>query len=207
VVTPNSKQWHAVIDLSSFPKPSTCLAAAPRLQSPQEGGLTTRRIPEFPCDHTSAVPARVFVGAGAPQINVPAKAINGLAAHAAESRSPRVRVLSIWRWRCSEGDRQTAFAIATKLPRPTSRCPLRAARARANRSARIGCARQYESIASRGVGGMNGRLSARASTAGGKIAVNFLERRVSACLFLSALSSSHLDIPGPVDEAIIPSNP
>ena len=37
--------------------------------------------------------------------------------------------------------------------------PLRAARARANRSARIGCARQYASIASRGVGGMNGRLS------------------------------------------------
>jgi len=83
--------------------------------------------------------------------------------------------------------------------------PLRAARARANRSARSGCARQYESIASRGVGGMNGRLRARASTAGGKIAGNFLERRASACLFLSAFSSSHLDISGLTDEAIIPS--
>jgi hypothetical protein len=75
--------------------------------------------------------------------------------------------------------------------------PLRAARARANRSARIGCARQYESIANRGVGGMNGRLSARASTAGGKIAGRALVRRASACLFLASFSSCHLDTPGP----------
>jgi hypothetical protein len=54
---------------------------------------------------------------------------------------------------------------------------------------------------------MNGRLRARVSTAGGKIVGNFLERRASACLFLSAFSSSHLDIPGSVDEAIIPPNP
>ena len=71
---------------------------------------------------------------------------------------------------------------------------LRAARARANRSARSGCARQYESIASRGVGGINGRLRARASTAGGKIAGKLLERRASAFLFRCAFSSCQLDI-------------
>ena len=54
-----------MIDLSGFPKPSTCLAAAPRLQSPQDGGLTTRRIPEFPCDHTGAVPVGILIGTAA----------------------------------------------------------------------------------------------------------------------------------------------
>ena len=57
--------------------------------------------------------------------------------------------------------------------------PLRAASARARRSARIGCARQYESIASRGVGGTNGRLSARDRTADGKMRGNALVRRAS----------------------------
>src|SRR5262249_12494039 len=85
--------------------------------------------------------------------------------------------------------------------------PLRAARARANRSARIGCARQYESIASRGVGGMNGRLSARGSTTGGKIAGKLLESRSTARLFLSVFSSCHFDMSSPTDEAIIPSKP
>ena len=53
------------------------------------------------------------------------------------------------------------------LPRSPSRqvqplgATLRAARARARRSARSGWAPQYDSIASRGVGGTNGRLSAR----------------------------------------------
>src|SRR5262249_28010468 len=74
--------------------------------------------------------------------------------------------------------------------------PLHAARARANRSARSGCARQYESIASRGVGGMNGRLRARVSTAGGKILGKLFESRSSARLFRSALSSCHLDMVG-----------
>ena len=85
--------------------------------------------------------------------------------------------------------------------------PLRAARVRANRSARIGCARQYQSIASRGVGGMNGRLSARTSTTGGKIVGRLLESRSTARLFLSAFSSCHFDISGPTDEAIMPSKP
>jgi hypothetical protein len=66
--------------------------------------------------------------------------------------------------------------------------------ARANRSARIGCARQYESIASRGVGGVNGRLRARASTAGGKIAGIDLESRANDLRFRSAFSVCQSDM-------------
>jgi hypothetical protein len=51
------------------------------------------------------VPVGILVDAGVPQIDMPAKAVNGLAAHAAESRSPRVGALSIWRWWRSECDR------------------------------------------------------------------------------------------------------
>ncbi len=98
------------------------MPAAPRLKTPEERGFVTRRIPEFPRDHTGAVPVRVFVGAGVPQINMPAKAINGLPAHAAESSPSPVGALSIWRWRRPECDRQTAFAIMTKLPGPALWC-------------------------------------------------------------------------------------
>src|SRR5690348_8852321 len=111
-----------MIYLSVLPKPPTRLATAPRLQTSQQSGLAARCNPEFPCDHTGAVPGRVFISADVPQVSVPAKAINGLSAHAAESRPPRVGVLSIWRRWQSECDRQTVFAIATKLPRPALRC-------------------------------------------------------------------------------------
>ena len=72
--------------------------------------------------------------------------------------------------------------------------PVRAASARANRSARSGCARQYESIASRGVGGIKGRLRARVSTAGGKISGRLLERRARARLLHSACSVCQFDM-------------
>jgi hypothetical protein len=72
--------------------------------------------------------------------------------------------------------------------------PVRAARARANRSARSGCARQYESIASRGVGGIKGRLRARVSTGAGKISGRFLERRERDRLFRSACSVCQFDM-------------
>jgi hypothetical protein len=92
-----------VVNLGAPPKPFASLAAAPRLQAPQEGGLATRRIPEFPCDHAGAVPVGVLVGAGVPQIDMPAKAVNGLAAHAAEAGTLRVGAFSIRRGRRSEG--------------------------------------------------------------------------------------------------------
>jgi hypothetical protein len=97
------------------------LTAPPRLQAAEETSLATRRIPEFPRNHAGAVPIRVFVGADIPQINMPAKAINGLPAHAAESSSARIGALSIRRRRCSEGGRQTTFAVAAKLSCPADR--------------------------------------------------------------------------------------
>ena len=60
------------------------------------------------------------------------------------------------------------LAIIAELPSPAAGAPLRVASARASRSARIGWARQYESTASRGVGGTKGRPSAQDRTAGGK---------------------------------------
>ena len=73
------------------------------MESPQEGGLATRRIPEFPRNHAGAVPVGILVSAAVPQLDMPAEAINGLAAHAAEAGTLRVGALSIWRGRRSEG--------------------------------------------------------------------------------------------------------
>jgi hypothetical protein len=74
---------------------------------------------------------------------------------------------------------------------------LRAASARARRSARIGWERQYDSTASRGVGGTKGRAKARASTARGNIGGSALLRRTSDRRFLSAFSSCQPDIVRP----------
>jgi hypothetical protein len=121
MVTPNSKEWDAVIYLSILPEPSTCLSASPRLKTPEKRCFVTRRIPEFPCDHTGTVPVRVLVGARVPQINMPAKAINGLPAHAAESSSRAIGAVSIRCWRRSERGRQTVLATTAKLPGPALR--------------------------------------------------------------------------------------
>ena len=51
-----------------------------------------------------------------------------------------------------------------------------------------------KSIANRGVGGMNGRLRARASTAGGKIAGRAWVRRANDFRLRSACSACQLDI-------------
>src|SRR5262249_2723244 len=75
--------------------------------------------------------------------------------------------------------------------------PLRAASARARRSARSGSAPQYKSMASRGVGGTNGRPSARGRTVDGKTPGHDFVRRAIERRFLSAVSASHLDMVGP----------
>ena len=90
---------------NGVPAPFARLTASPRLQAAEERSLAARRIPEFPRNYTGAVPIRVLVRAGIPQINMPAKAINGLPADAAESSSTRIGALSIRRWRRSEGRR------------------------------------------------------------------------------------------------------
>ena len=84
---------------------------------------------------------------------------------------------------------------AASSSREALHCGLASARAR--RSARSGCAPQYESIASRGVGGTNGRPSARDKTADGKMRGKALVRRASERRFRSSFSSCHLDIIGP----------
>ena len=103
VFAPHPKQRHAVVNLGAFPQPSAGFAAASRLQAPQERGLATRRIPELPCDHAGAVPDRILVSAGIPQIDMPAEAINRLPANTAESGTLRVCAFPIgrrWRSEC-----------------------------------------------------------------------------------------------------------
>ena len=52
------------------------LAIAPSLQAPQQSGLATRRVPELPSDHPSGVPDRALVWTSAPEVNMPAEAVN-----------------------------------------------------------------------------------------------------------------------------------
>src|ERR1700729_1937051 len=70
-----------------------------------------------------------------------------------------------------------------------------------------GCARKWESIASRGVGGTNERLSARDNTIDGKIRGNALVRRATDWRFLSAFRSCHLDIAFPGSFPWCPQSP
>jgi hypothetical protein len=73
--------------------------------------------------------------------------------------------------------------------------PVLAASARARRSARTGWLRQYESIASRGIGGMNRRASACLSTVAGNTLGNALLRRASARRFCSSRHSDMMSSP------------
>jgi hypothetical protein len=66
MVAPDPKQRHSVIYLGILPEPSTGLSASPRLQPPQQRRFAAWGIPEFPCDHTGAVPSRILVRAGTP---------------------------------------------------------------------------------------------------------------------------------------------
>src|SRR5262249_1998130 len=79
---PHPKQWDAVVNFGVLPQPSAALAAAPRLQPPQEPGVVTRRVPKLPRDHTGAVPVRIHVSAAIPQIDMPTETIDRSAAHA-----------------------------------------------------------------------------------------------------------------------------
>ncbi len=112
----------------------------------------------------------------------------------ARTRVPeRARVASgMWLPTRSSGRRRAA--------RSSRQAPRYVRQARARRSARSGCAPQYEFIASRGVGGTNGRLSARERTTLGKMSGKALVRRLSERRFRSSFSSCHLDIIGPRDQ-------
>jgi hypothetical protein len=92
VLAPNPKQRDAVVNFCIPPQPTSTLSAAATLEAPQESDLDTWRIPELPGHHAGAVPDRVLVGTTAPEVDVPAEAINWLTAHAAKSRPERVRL-------------------------------------------------------------------------------------------------------------------
>ena len=63
VFAPHPKQRHAMINFGALPQSSAALAAATRLQPPQEPGVAARRVPKLPRDHTGAVPGCVHVSA------------------------------------------------------------------------------------------------------------------------------------------------
>ena len=187
------KQRNAVVNFGALPQPSATLAAAPPLQPPEEPGVAIRHVPKLPRDHTGAMPVRVHVSAAVPEIDMPTEAIDRLAAHAAESRT-----LVYARSRYGAGG---ALYVAGNPSLPlSSSCqvqplgaPLRAASARASRSARIGWARQ--SIYRKPRGRRHERAaSAQDRTADGKMPGNALLRRASDRRFLSAFSACHLDI-------------
>jgi hypothetical protein len=99
-LAPNSKQRDTVVNFSAFPQPPAALAAAPPLQPAEKLDIAVWRVPKLPRDHAGAVPSRVHVSATVPQIDVPTEAIDRLAAHAAKTRTLRMRAFAIWRrWR------------------------------------------------------------------------------------------------------------
>jgi hypothetical protein len=139
------------------------LSAAPTLETPQQLDLATRRIPELPGDHASAVPHRILVGTPLPKVNVPAKAVDRLPAHAAESWTQCVFGFTVRRRRRAEGERQAAPAVSEPPSPATGRL---AASRKCSRQAiganwmsapvRLHCKPR--------VGGTKGRARARAST-------------------------------------------
>src|SRR5262249_22954053 len=112
VLAPDLEQRDAMVNFGASPQPSAALSAAPTLEAPQKCDLVTWRIPELPCDHASTMPDRVFVGTAAPQVNLPAEAINGSTEDGAKSRAHCVRAFTVWRGRRAERKGQAARAVA-----------------------------------------------------------------------------------------------
>jgi hypothetical protein len=122
VLGPHPKQRDTVVNFSVLPQPSAALPAAPSLQPPEEPGAAIRRIPKLPRDHAGAVPVRIHVSAAIPQIDMPAEAIDRLAAHAAGSPTFGVCAFAIGRRRRSICGRQSMLAGVIELPSPAVGC-------------------------------------------------------------------------------------
>src|SRR5262245_59597659 len=103
VLAPDPEQRHAVVDLGSLEQAFAALPAAPLLQAPQQAHVIARRAPEIPGDDARGVPRGVTVGPRAPQIDMPPKPVDRLAAHAAEARPAGKPALPIGSWRKPEG--------------------------------------------------------------------------------------------------------
>jgi hypothetical protein len=72
VFAPDPKKRDEMVNFGVPPSPPAALSAAPTLETPQQLDLATRRIPELPGDHASAMPHRILVGTALPKVNVPA---------------------------------------------------------------------------------------------------------------------------------------
>ena len=117
---PDPKQRDAMINFGALPQPSAAFIAAPCLQAPQKSRVTTRRIPELPCDHACAVPDRILVGPCVPQIDMPVEAINRLPAHTAKARAQRVGAFPIRRGRRPECGWQPNLTVVAEPPAPAA---------------------------------------------------------------------------------------
>jgi hypothetical protein len=115
--------WKPTDNMWFLPQPSAGFTAAPHLQAPQEPRAVARRSPELPGDHACAVPDRILVGPRAPQIDMPAEAINWLSAYAAKSGTPRVCAFPKGRGWCPECGWQPVLAVVVEPPAPSAKHP------------------------------------------------------------------------------------
>src|SRR3569833_2315654 len=115
---PDAEQRRAVIDLGGLPQPRAGGRAAAALQAPQEFRMRVRRVPQLPGGDAGCVPNGVLVGAAIPQVNVPAQAIDGLAADAAVTGAAAVRLFAKWRGRRAERHWQLGVIVVLQPPGP-----------------------------------------------------------------------------------------
>ena len=161
MLAPDPEQRHAMIDFRGLPQPRAGLGAAPL---PAAGGSAWRNRsahstaatpPRRRCATWHSCSARDPTGPRASRADRPAAR--------RRSKSPaRARKPSRERARAARGSSPADRFLRPSFSRQVqpSGVPLRRASARASRSARSGCARQYPSTASRGIGGVQRRLSA-----------------------------------------------
>ena len=161
MLAPHPEQRHAVIDLGGLPQPRAGLGAAALLQAAQQlardrSARSTAAMPSRRrCATWRSCSARGPTGPHASRADRPADR--------RRSRSPaRAKMPSRDRARAARGSSPADRFLRPSFSRQVqpSGVPLRRASARASRSARSGCARQYPSTASRGIGGVQRRLSA-----------------------------------------------
>ena len=125
VFAPDAEKRDAMVNFGIPPQPPAALSAPPTLDAPQQLNLGIGRIPELPGDHASAVPHRILVGTALPKVNVPAKAVDRLPAHAAESWTQCVFGFTVRRRRRAEGERQAAPAVSEPPSPATGRLAAR----------------------------------------------------------------------------------
>ena len=194
MLAPHAKQRNAMVDFGGFPEPPAGVGATVALDALEKLPVIARGRPQVPRHHEAACQAAFKLGPRCHRSRCQPKRSTGCP-HTQQDPAPRAKA-----------DSRKGAGGARKLDGRSSRpasprrhvqpagAPLRTAKARANRSARIGCARQYESTARRGIAGMNDRCSAWWRTGAGKIAGSALFKRARACRFFAA---RHSDISVP----------